>query len=100
MAVQLKLNELVASTKAASNRRIDVEDLTEEELNQLNKYYDHIVKAARKDGSVKKRIPFMTKCLETRTQKSGCPRPGSGNLVANLKKPAGNKRPTLLSALA
>src|SRR5689334_23089940 len=31
MAIQLKLNELIASTKGASNRLIDIEDLTEKE---------------------------------------------------------------------
>src|SRR5688572_2941551 len=31
-ALQLKLNELIASDKAASNRLVDIEDLTPEEL--------------------------------------------------------------------
>ena len=35
LAMQLKLNELVAAVKGASNRLIDVEDLTEEELRVL-----------------------------------------------------------------
>ena len=35
MAIQLKLNELVAAVTGASNRLIDVEDLSEEELTQL-----------------------------------------------------------------
>ncbi len=39
MAVQLKLNELVAASEMASNRMVDVEDLTEEELVVLKKYY-------------------------------------------------------------
>ena len=39
MAVQLKLNELVAASELASNRMVDVEDLTEEELAVLKKYY-------------------------------------------------------------
>src|SRR5690606_29281353 len=32
LAIQLKLNELVASSRFASNRLVDVEDLTEEEM--------------------------------------------------------------------
>mgnify|MGYP003577466465 CR=1 FL=1 len=39
MAIQLKLNELIAANRHASNRLVDIEDLTEEELNALKKYY-------------------------------------------------------------
>ena len=35
-AIQLKLNELVAALKGASNRLIDLEDWTEEELSNLH----------------------------------------------------------------
>jgi low affinity Fe/Cu permease len=38
-ALQIKLNELIACNEKASNRLIDVEDLTEEELLVLKKYY-------------------------------------------------------------
>src|SRR6201988_5405814 len=38
-AVQLKLNELVASLRGASNRLIDLEDWTEEELVDLHQHY-------------------------------------------------------------
>ncbi|MEJ7683758.1 MAG: low affinity iron permease family protein [Segetibacter sp.] len=39
MALQLKLNELIAASSKASNRLIDVEDLTDNELKQLKKFY-------------------------------------------------------------
>lgn len=39
LAIQLKLNELLASQKAASNELVDVENMTEEELKILQKYY-------------------------------------------------------------
>lgn len=39
IAIHLKLNELISSQKNASNRLIDVEDLTEEELEVLKKFY-------------------------------------------------------------
>lgn len=39
LALQLKLNELVASQEFASNRLVDVESLTEEELRTLQEYY-------------------------------------------------------------
>jgi low affinity Fe/Cu permease len=37
LAIQLKLNELIACEERASNRLIDVEDLTQEELEVLKK---------------------------------------------------------------
>ena len=39
LSLQLKLNELIAATKGASNRVLDIEDLTEEELKVLKKFY-------------------------------------------------------------
>ncbi|SKA18874.1 Low affinity Fe/Cu permease [Chitinophaga eiseniae] len=38
-SIQLKLNELIAANKLASNRLIDVENLSEEELDILHRYY-------------------------------------------------------------
>ena len=49
LAVQLKLNELVAAMQGASNRLIDVEDLSEEELKVLHKYYQRLVAMAKTD---------------------------------------------------
>lgn len=42
LAVQLKLNELVASSQKASNRLVDVENLTEEELTVIHQYYHEL----------------------------------------------------------
>src|ERR1700750_2010614 len=47
MAVQLKLNEIVAALQGASNQLIDVEDLTEEELRALHRHYAKLVMMAR-----------------------------------------------------
>jgi low affinity Fe/Cu permease len=49
LAIQLKLNELVAAVEGASNRLIDVEDLSEEELKLLHRYYAQIAAMAKKD---------------------------------------------------
>lgn len=38
-AIQLKLNELIAAHERASNRMVDIEDLTEQELDQLHMFY-------------------------------------------------------------
>src|SRR5919112_3753017 len=46
LALQLKLNELVAAIEGASNRLIDVEDLDEKELNTLHEYYGRLATMA------------------------------------------------------
>ena len=52
LAVQLKLNELIAATKTASNRLISIEDLTEEELEVLKKFYSHLSKIAKDNQDI------------------------------------------------
>lgn len=51
-AVHLKLNELVAALNGASNRLIDVEELTEAELNILHKYYRKLAELTKKEVSL------------------------------------------------
>jgi low affinity Fe/Cu permease len=52
MAIQLKLNELVAAIDGASNRLIDIEDLSEEELVALHQFYAQLVRMAKKDHTL------------------------------------------------
>src|SRR5690349_16839343 len=52
LAVQLKLNEIVAALDGASNRLVSVEDLSEEELNILYKHYQLLAEMARKDSRI------------------------------------------------
>ena len=52
LAVQLKLNELVAAIAGASNRLIDCEDLDEEELRTLHRHYAKLVAMAKKEKSL------------------------------------------------
>ena len=52
MAIQIKLNELIAASSGASNRIVDIEDLTEEELNALKKYYVKLSDLAEKESDV------------------------------------------------
>lgn len=42
IALHLKLNELIAANKFASNRLVCVEDLTEDELKVLQKFYTNL----------------------------------------------------------
>jgi low affinity Fe/Cu permease len=52
LAIQLKLNELVAAMLGASNRLIDVESLSEEELQILHAHYHRLVEMSRRDQDV------------------------------------------------
>ena len=51
-AVQLKLNEIVAAIRGASNRLIDVESLSEEEIEVLRKHYAEMSRLAEEGGSL------------------------------------------------
>ncbi|HLP11676.1 MAG TPA: low affinity iron permease family protein [Flavobacteriales bacterium] len=51
-ALHLKLNELVAALNGPSNRLIDVEDLSEEELDTLSSYYKKLAEMAKKEKTL------------------------------------------------
>ncbi len=51
-AIHLKLNELVAALQGPSNRLIDVEALTEGELETLSVFYRHLADLAKKEQSL------------------------------------------------
>jgi low affinity Fe/Cu permease len=53
-AIQLKLNELIAASRYASNRMVDIEDLTELELDVLHKYYQELSDKAERDQDIHK----------------------------------------------
>jgi low affinity Fe/Cu permease len=48
-AIHLKLNELIAALEGTSNRMVDIEDLNEEELDQLHKFYAHLAELSKKE---------------------------------------------------
>jgi low affinity Fe/Cu permease len=52
LAIHLKLNEIVAAMEGASNRLIDVEDLTEGEIEMLHKHYQTLVVMAKHDATL------------------------------------------------
>jgi len=52
LAIQLKLNELVAAHGAASNRLVNVEGMTEEELKVIQKYYTKLSDFAKKQETL------------------------------------------------
>jgi low affinity Fe/Cu permease len=52
LAIHLKLNEIVAALEGASNRLINVEDLTEEEVRTLHHHYQALVEIAKREGGL------------------------------------------------
>lgn len=52
VAIQMKLNELVASHELASNRLVDVENISEDELKVIQKYYHKLSELAQKSESL------------------------------------------------
>jgi low affinity Fe/Cu permease len=52
MAIQLKLNELIAASSQTSNRLIDIEDLTSAEIETLRKFYIKLAELAKKETNI------------------------------------------------
>ena len=52
VAIQLKLNELIASSRYASNRLIDIEELSERELDHIKAFYVKMAAKAKEDRDV------------------------------------------------
>ena len=77
LAIQLKLNELVAALEGASNRLISVEDLTSEELHVLQAHYQLLAQKAAEEANTKESHSIeeaerrhARKARQTRTRKS------------------------------
>jgi len=52
IAVQLKLNELIAASNTASNRLVDVEELSTEDLEILRKFYIKLSELAKSERDI------------------------------------------------
>lgn len=53
-AIHLKLNELLASHEGTSNRMVNIEDLSERELDHLYKFYQQLSKLAEQESDITK----------------------------------------------
>ena len=53
LAVQLKLNEIVAALQGASNRLVNVEDLNEGDLEVLHSHYRSLAEMAKRDLDIR-----------------------------------------------
>jgi low affinity Fe/Cu permease len=51
--IQIKLNEIVAALEGASNRLVDVEDLSEEEVAALRGHYKRLAKRIKHDSDLR-----------------------------------------------
>lgn len=51
-ALHLKLNELIAAHQGASNRMVNIEDITEVELDQLRKFYVRLSILAKEEDDL------------------------------------------------
>ena len=69
-AIQLKLNELVAASTHASNRMVDIEDLTEAELDVLHKYYQTLSDIAEADNDIHRSHSIDQALVRHRKKKS------------------------------
>jgi low affinity Fe/Cu permease len=52
LAIQLKLNELLAAHELASNRLVNVEGMTEDEMKTIQKYYSKLSELAMKEDKM------------------------------------------------
>jgi low affinity Fe/Cu permease len=54
LAIQIKLNELIAAHEFASNRIVDIENIPEEDLKIIQKYYQQLGELTKKEESLQK----------------------------------------------
>jgi low affinity Fe/Cu permease len=54
LAIQLKLNEIVAAIPGASNRLIDIEDLSEADLLKLHQFYSRLAELAKHEADIQR----------------------------------------------
>ena len=52
LAIHLKLNELIACSSSASNRLVDIEDLSPDDLALLKAFYVKLARLAESDGDI------------------------------------------------
>jgi low affinity Fe/Cu permease len=53
MAIQLKLNELIACNENASNRLVDIEDLTDTEIRLIKEFYTKLSVLSEKEDNLR-----------------------------------------------
>ncbi|HJT79265.1 MAG TPA: low affinity iron permease family protein [Gemmataceae bacterium] len=77
LAMQMKLNELIASQRGASNRLINLEDLSEEEVVHLHHRYQELVERA--EGEKKVGAPLSIESVLPAEDRPGGPAPAAAH---------------------
>jgi low affinity Fe/Cu permease len=103
LAIQLKLNELVASNDKSSNRLVDIESMTEEEMMIVQKYYQklselsdkhepiqtsHSIEEAQEDHQEK----YAALPKKPAERKTPAKKPATGKTVPAKTPPKGNSK--------
>jgi low affinity Fe/Cu permease len=61
VALHLKLNELLAANRSASNRMIGIEDLDEQDLREVAEFYSRLATRAKAAGGPRNSTQLMNK---------------------------------------
>ncbi|HEY1009078.1 MAG: low affinity iron permease family protein [Daejeonella sp.] len=94
-AIQLKLNELIAADERTSNRMVDLEDMTEEELDKLHKFYERLSDLAEKDDDIhrSRSIDAAEECHDSKRAKLNPATAGRSPSGTKIAKKAAVKKP-------
>jgi low affinity Fe/Cu permease len=72
---------LIAASHEASNRLISIEDLTDEELDALKKFYTHLAQLAKKERNV-----FTTHSIDEAKRRNSLKNIESESAIIKIKK--------------
>lgn len=78
LAVQLKLNEIVAALEGASNRLIDIENLSEAELSVIHRHYHTLAQIAKHESDIGRSHSIEEARHRSRAGNKSRPRAGHG----------------------
>lgn len=85
LAIQLKLNELVAAHEFASNRLVNVENMSEEELKVIQKYYAQLSLVTKKEESLQ-----QSHSIDEAVQNTELKKDIEENIRSTVQKPGGD----------
>ncbi len=87
-ALHLKLNEIVAALEGASNRLINIEELTEDEVRVLHQHYRTLVSIAKAETSLTHSHSIEEATARHRRKKRAARAPGVSAPVDSAQPPA------------
>ncbi|MBZ5711337.1 low affinity iron permease family protein [Nannocystis pusilla] len=95
LAVQLKLNEIVAALEGASNRLIDIENLSEAELDVIHRHYHKLAEIAKHESDIRRSHSIEEARHRSRAGHKSRPRPAGAppEAGAACEPPAGPRPP-------